>query len=417
MTGDRDIETFVRRHLAAEAAELPFFLDGERVRRRLAERRRRPWRLLALVPVAAALMLAVLLGQALLAGPGPDESGGPVDWGPLAVVPTAGGDQALNTGTLRTTQSCVFLETGGGESELLVWPADRTRWDAAADAIGFTNSDGTEVTLRDGEPVSFGGGGDSTAEGGVSGEEWLARVDWVARPDPSCPMEIRWYVNEVVSPRAAFPEPYVVVESREFPGVEIACQGEVRLAGDACQAWGEELLADPALPAGVRRVVLTANAGNARCAADFYVADDRPAVMTAAVVCPSTPSPAGDGSPPPLNDLEARIVDALDSLGVDGQRAEYSSSGAFIWAPLDDESAVFVHAYRTGSNRGEFSIIGEQVIAGRTVQRVEYTTGPIRERFECGDVAYEAEGATPLGFASFDAFVAALITALGCATA
>jgi len=133
-------------------------------------------------------------------------------------------------------------------------------------------------------------------------------------------------------------------------------------------------------------------------------------------VTPSAPT-AGDGSPPPLNDLEARIVDALDSLGVDGRHAEYSSSGAFIWAPLDDESAVFVHAYRTGSNRGEFSVIGEEVIAGRTVQRVEYTTGPIREQFECGDVSYEAEGATPTGFASFDAFVAGLITALGCASA
>ena len=186
MSGNLDVEAQLRRHLAAEADELPFLPDGETVRERLAERRRRPWRLLALVPMAAAFMLAVLLGQALLAGPGPDESGGPVDWGPLAVVPTAGGAEALNTGTLRITQSCVFLETAGGESDLLVWPADRTRWEATAGTIGFTNSDGAELTLRDGEPVSFSGGGDSTAEGGVSGEEWLARVDWVARPDPSC---------------------------------------------------------------------------------------------------------------------------------------------------------------------------------------------------------------------------------------
>lgn len=277
MTGDRDLEALVRRHLAAEADELPFLPDAETVRERLRERRRDRWRLLALAPVAAAaVVLAVLAGQALLVGTERSGRGGPVDWGPLAVVPIAGGEEALNTGTLRITQSCVFLETAGGESELLVWPADRTRWEATGGTIGFTNSDGTEVTLRDGEPVSFGGGGDSTAEGGVSGEEWLARVDWVARPDPSCPMEISWYVNEVVSPSAATLEPYVVLESRDYPGVEIACQGGLRLTSDACQSWGEELLAGRAIPTGISRVVLTANAGNARCAADFYVADDRP---------------------------------------------------------------------------------------------------------------------------------------------
>ncbi len=198
MTGDRDLETLVRRHLAAEADELPFLLDGEAVRRRLAEQRRTPWHLLALVPVTAAIVLAVLVGQALMADSGVDGPGGPGVWGPLAVVPSAGGEAALNTGTLRITETCVFLDTAGGESELLVWPADRTRWDASAGTVGFTNSDGSEVNLRDGELVSFGGGGDSTVEGGVSGEEWVARTQWVARPDPSCPMEIRWYVNEVV---------------------------------------------------------------------------------------------------------------------------------------------------------------------------------------------------------------------------
>lgn len=226
MTGDRDVETLIRRHLAAEAEELPYLLNGEIVRRRLAERRRAPWRFLALVPAAAAAVLAVLIGQTLLAGPAPTEPGGSRDWGRLAVVPPAqGSGDALNTGTLRITEACVVLETAGGETELLVWPADRTRWDPTAGAIGFTNADGTEVTLRDGELVSFGGGGDGTAESGVSGEEWVARVDWVARPDPSCPMEIRWWVNEVVSPGPAAPsEPDEVAESREYPGVQIACQ-------------------------------------------------------------------------------------------------------------------------------------------------------------------------------------------------
>jgi hypothetical protein len=198
MTNDRNLETLVRRHLSDEADDLPFLLDGAAVRRRLTEHRRARWRLLALLPVSAVIVLAVLVGWALMVDSDVGEPGGPGIWGPLAVVPSAGGQDALNTGTLRITQTCVFLETAGGESELLVWPADRTRWDASAGTVGFTNSDGTEVNLRDGELVTFGGGGDSTVEGGVSGEEWVARTEWVARPDGSCPMEIRWYVNEVV---------------------------------------------------------------------------------------------------------------------------------------------------------------------------------------------------------------------------
>lgn len=74
----------------------------------------------------------------------------------------------------------------------------------------------------------------------------------------------------------------VVVESQLRPGVEIACQGAVRLTPDACRAWGDELLADPIAPGAVTRLVLTANAGNARCAADFYAGESEPA----AVVCP-----------------------------------------------------------------------------------------------------------------------------------
>lgn len=198
MTPDHDLEARLRRHLAAEAEELPLVLDAGMLRARL-DRRRRPWLPLALVPLVAVLALVVIIGQGLLAGLGRTPSGDPVKWGPLAVVSSTGGDQALNAGVLRIIERCVFLETAGGESELLVWPADRTRWNAADESIGFSNLDGRQFTLADGAAVSFGGGGDSTAEGGVSGAEWAAWVDWVAAPDASCPMEIRWYVGEVVS--------------------------------------------------------------------------------------------------------------------------------------------------------------------------------------------------------------------------
>lgn len=198
MSGDRDLEARIRRHLAAEAKELPFLLDAEMVRSRLGRPRWR-WLPLAVVPAAAGLILAIAVGQALVTDPGQADPGGPVDWGPLAVVPATGGDEALNTGVLRITDRCAVLETAGGQPELLVWPAERTRWTAADKSIGFSGFDGRQVTLADGMEVSFSGGGDSTAESGISGTEWAASTDWVAAPDASCPMEIRWYVGEVVS--------------------------------------------------------------------------------------------------------------------------------------------------------------------------------------------------------------------------
>lgn len=77
-----------------------------------------------------------------------------------------------------------------------------------------------------------------------------------------------------------------MVKSELRPGVEIVCQGEVHLAPDGCRTWGDELLVGAIAPDGVTRLVLTANNGNTRCAADLYADEGRPAVVTAAVVCP-----------------------------------------------------------------------------------------------------------------------------------
>lgn len=123
-----------------------------------------------------------------------------VDWGPLAVIPgPQGGDAALTGGTLRITDACVFLDKPGGDQVLLFWPAEGTAWEAATRTIRFTNRDGTTVTLRDGDAVRFGGGGDRTEESGVPGAEWVEGTHWVARPDPACPTDARWGVSEVVT--------------------------------------------------------------------------------------------------------------------------------------------------------------------------------------------------------------------------
>lgn len=140
---------------------------------------------------------------------------------------------------------------------------------------------------------------------------------------------------------------------------------------------------------------------------------DRAAVDAAAAASDTSPAPVLTGSPPPLNELEAKIIDALETLGIDGELGEHGFRNALIWTPYE-ESPLFVHAWPTGTDRGEFSALRERVVEGRTVRRVEYASGPVRDRFECGDVTYETEGAIPPGFEDFDAFLAEFIAALRC---
>lgn len=75
------------------------------------------------------------------------------------------------------------------------------------------------------------------------------------------------------------------VHTDAFPGVVIACKGEVVLPGNDCRAWGERLLAGMPDAHEAARLVLTFNGGNRRCAADFFAGDGR-LLATAAAVCP-----------------------------------------------------------------------------------------------------------------------------------
>jgi hypothetical protein len=118
-------------------------------------------------------------------------------WGPLAVIPPQdGADTARAEGTLLIADACVYLVFRGRDT-LLFWPADRTRWNEQARTITFSNFDGTVATASDGDAVVLGGGGDSAAESGVSGREWVSRMVWVAPPDPTCSAEVRWGVGEM----------------------------------------------------------------------------------------------------------------------------------------------------------------------------------------------------------------------------
>lgn len=85
-----------------------------------------------------------------------------------------------------------------GTDVLLVWPADATVWNAEQRTIRYTNRDGATVELRDGTRVSFGGGGDSSTEGGEPPQAWANRIDWVAPPASECLTDTRWWINDVV---------------------------------------------------------------------------------------------------------------------------------------------------------------------------------------------------------------------------
>jgi hypothetical protein len=139
---------------------------------------------------------------------------------------------------------------------------------------------------------------------------------------------------------------------------------------------------------------------------------DRAAVDASAAASDPSPGPILTGSPPPLNELEARIIDALQTLGIEGVPCEHSFRNAVICTPY--EQRPLVHALPTGTDRGDFSVLSERVVESRTIRRVEYASGILRDRFECGDATYEIDQATPPGYEDFDAFLAEFIAALRC---
>jgi hypothetical protein len=136
------------------------------------------------------------LGRSITGVTGGDEVERSNVWGPLAVVPApAGFGEALIQGTLQVTEECVFLDEQG-ENVILVWPADRTTWNAETRTITFENLDGETVTLGAGDEVGMSGGGSAVNEDGVPNEEWAAGIDWVSPPAASCLTDTRWFVAE-----------------------------------------------------------------------------------------------------------------------------------------------------------------------------------------------------------------------------
>jgi hypothetical protein len=67
-------------------------------------------------------------------------------------------------------------------------------WNAEALQLRFEGENGT-LTLADGAEVAFGGGGSSVSEDGASTEDYVAKREWVNRPDESCWRDLRFEVH------------------------------------------------------------------------------------------------------------------------------------------------------------------------------------------------------------------------------
>lgn len=106
-----------------------------------------------------------------------------VGWGPLAVTGgSRSGDEALISGTLRITDDCVLLDEGD-DPVLLVWLEEQTEWDPLTETVRYGGGDGSIAVLGSGDTVSFGGGGSSESEGGMTGPgRHLPRRRAITRP-------------------------------------------------------------------------------------------------------------------------------------------------------------------------------------------------------------------------------------------
>ena len=138
------------------------------------------------------------------------------------------------------------------------------------------------------------------------------------------------------------------------------------------------------------------------------------APTTTSPAAQSSPSPGPD-TPPPLNPRETKVIGALATLGITGERAELPFENASIWAHGSGWQ-LYVNDSRMGTAPSGFTVIDERQLEGVRVQRVQYSSGPPpRHRFECATDTYEVRGTVPPGFADMDVLVGRFIRALGCA--
>lgn len=117
------------------------------------------------------------------------------DWGPLAVLDDE--DKTTvdlahgGTGTLVITADCAFLRLSSakgkksGIEKTLGWRSGQITWDANAEGIRFDDPVAGKMRIKDGDPISVGGGG-KLADGNT----------WLSEPAEACPTQ-RFYVHSI----------------------------------------------------------------------------------------------------------------------------------------------------------------------------------------------------------------------------
>lgn len=140
----------------------------------------------------------------------------------------------------------------------------------------------------------------------------------------------------------------------------------------------------------------------------------RPALPTD---MPSPSDAAQTAGPPPLNDLEVAVIDALAELGLTGMRAElpFANATSAIWVRGDDGRDLTISALRIDSDRSDFVVTGTRQSGGIGVQMddVSVSYGE-NHRFHCGDLRYYVGGWTQPPFADLDALIDAFIGVIDC---
>lgn len=146
----------------------------------------------------AAVVALSLVGCGASSDPPADgaSSDPPGGYGPLAVVDRDDEDrfEGGTQGTLRITDTCVYLERDDIEHDtLLVWRSSDVEWAASTRTITFSGPaplTGDEpLELRDGNFIGVGGEPvivEEDAERPPSDDSWMDGQKWLNRPKPGC---------------------------------------------------------------------------------------------------------------------------------------------------------------------------------------------------------------------------------------
>ena len=125
---------------------------------------------------------------------------------------------------------------------------------------------------------------------------------------------------------------------------------------------------------------------------------------------PPIQSSSPEGTQPPLNAREMKVIAALGALGITGQRAQLPFNEASIWADFGSGRHLFVTAYPLSTVDRNYTVIDERQVARILVQHVQRASGAISSRFECSGDEYWVAGADPPGFPNIDVFVERLVS-------